>query len=302
MKKYILLTLVFLSLISLSAANRLQTQTNHEYFQLRTGDNFTYKKYAMFGTWNDSTYELTATNIGSEVIPETISYSTSTCAYFGATAPIFYQFYHYFGTPNTPTVPWAVIQIAGWGLYNSYGNFVGYLGDAVDELGNVKNPPEAVITNSPVAGEYIESFNTQKFQSCTNATVLQSNFHWKYKTIVNGTFFGIADTWRTALREFGDTGGNVYNWYFANSLDGPSAYDAGALNLSNMTVSGWRYVYHCNNCTPTPTPTTTPTLTKTPTVTNTPTVTATPNEMTPSATRTPECHYFNSIDNNICVP
>jgi hypothetical protein len=189
----------------------------------------------------------------------------------------------------------------GSALQESIGTVGGvqFIGDAINYAGAAAVPPIGYLPLTPSAGQVIET-TSNIYESCANNTVIQT-LHWKSKVVAFYANWGPhADVVRTGLREFHSQANPavpdcVYNYIFKRGV-GLVQFFYGCFQPGG-TVAG--HVYYGSTSYVT---TITPTATASPAKTLTPTPTAIEATPTPVATRTPECHYFENIDNQVCVP
>ena len=266
------IVLVLILFACSSAAQRTFTVSGNPYAPYPDGGYIVYDVYPFTGTWHDNTGELDILTRGAPGVQQTMAFSRTRCAKF-PDADLYNAYYHLAGTPNAPAQPWASLQNVDY-LYS--GKL--YIGEGVDQFGAVKIPPEAIITNAPVAGESIDSPSTTVYAGCDSGVVQSSAFHWRYRTIAHYATWGIfPDVWRTSLREYAsDNSGYVYNYAWQR---GKGIVDLwyGQLNQQTNAVTGSEYYAVASGTnTPTITPTETSTPAPTVTVTGTPDITGTP--------------------------
>lgn len=158
-------------------------------------------------------------------------------------APVFFgydlitQYYHLLEIPPTPIVMSATQ--AKMEAMTSSG--VLYIGEPINELGNMVIPPEPLITHYPIAGEVIEGYS-KVYQSYTSRdNIINPNWHWRYTTVgYFPTFGGRTDVWITSLREIVTGNDMIYNYTWKKDV-GMVDYWYGTVNEQNNTVTGWLY-------------------------------------------------------------
>ncbi len=198
-------------------------QTGHPYYPLQPGQSIRYLVMEIAGVWKKDTHEiwiLSRTPLPAPNTYETIYFGQRTCPTYFGQGPLFTEHYN---APNNPR------PLQEGGAVTAQG--IPYIGEAINERGQVMIPFEAKITNSPVAGETIGPVQTITYtrdRACEfpPATATQTTSYWRYMTIGHYVSWGIfSDVWRTGLHECGTVancasypGQSVYNYAFKRGV------------------------------------------------------------------------------------
>jgi hypothetical protein len=183
----------------------------HPYDPLQEGDSITYHVYKMTGIYNDTDMRI-ATVTNNYIGAVKITFVKNNYADYG-TKNLIARYYHGANTPLPSPLNFSTaVQDAKW-ITNTNQE---YIGEMVNELGNVIIPPEAKLERNPVVGNVIDKQSVVRVSPSDN-TIINANFHWKYRTIeyLPVAWGNFIDCWRTGLREYNPAGNDrVYNYLF----------------------------------------------------------------------------------------
>jgi hypothetical protein len=179
-------------------------KTSYDYFPMKIGTSIEYKCFAINGVWHSESMCLDA--YIQPTPPTDVRVTSSlmvTPAYFG-----FYQYWHVLGTPDFPPI-----------IKNGLGNgfFIKdkiYVGETMNEFGQIMIPPEPLLMYRPNEGEVISGVSD--VYQAYDMGVKINTANWRYKTIAHYDTWGVfSDCWRTALSE---NEYQVYNYVFARGI------------------------------------------------------------------------------------
>jgi hypothetical protein len=214
----------------------LEEGTGHAYNPMTPDSSILYNVSNITGTWNDTTMRLDITS-STLVSPLRISYSKLGHDSYNPAHNLFVHYFHPDSVPNEPVVLTSSLQDAKWLLANG----TSYIGELINELGNVIVPPEAKLQKTPSAGSVIEAVSVVR-KSVTDNTIVNPAFRWKYRCIEHlaNPWGKFTDCWRTGLREYivesGGAKDRVYNYLWMRDK-GLVNFWYGDLN-ANGTVTG----------------------------------------------------------------
>jgi len=202
MKKF--LFVLFFSCLLFSSAKAQDIV--HPYFPMEVGESITYIQIPITGTWHEDTMALDIDARGDTTGQIVISFSRN---------PVLDTFVNYWHLPEVPPLP----VFLSSSLQNSYGYYLYgkpgaliYVGELVNEFGQIIRPPEALLTMSPIAGE-----NFTRMSRVYTDDAITIRIHWKYQTIAHYDTWGpFVDCWRTALWEYDSN--HVYNYVFQHGV------------------------------------------------------------------------------------
>jgi hypothetical protein len=179
-------------------------KSSYDYFPMKVGSSIEYKCFAINGVYHPDTMCIDAY---IQNIPPINVRITSTIV----STPLFAGFYQYWHSPETPDSPPLLKNGLGNGF--SYKDKI-YVGESMNELGQIMIPPEPLLVYRPVAGEEIVgSSNLYKAYDWGEKIGVGN---WRYKTIAHyDTWGAFNDVWRTALSE---NDYYVYNYVFAKGI------------------------------------------------------------------------------------
>lgn len=179
--------------------------SSYPYFPMKIGTSINYKCFTITGTYNPVTMCISA--IINQSIPPLIHRITSTLI----STPSFSGHYQYWHSVETPDEP----PIIEHGLGNGFSvKDKIYVGEAMNEAGQIMIPPEPILMYRPVAGEEITGTSVVYQKYDWGAPI--GNLNWKYKTIAHYDMWGVfSDVWHTALDE---KNGSVYNYIFKKDV------------------------------------------------------------------------------------
>jgi hypothetical protein len=166
--------------------------------------------------WHDPTFSL-AVMSRAYVKNLRITWSPTTAPLYFGDLPLIQGYWHSTNVPDEPIIPINTLTDGIGEIEQDY-----YIGEAINELGNVTVPPLAKITCVPFAGQTIEK-TTTVYQN-RNIKTIMGTFRWKYKTVNHYDNWGVfPDVWRTGLREYRSDNGSgvldsVYNYAFMRGV------------------------------------------------------------------------------------
>jgi hypothetical protein len=204
------------------------------YYEQAAGTGIVYEVREITSKWNAETQELAIVTRGPVINQQTLNYSRNYCEALGEMRVSTYQI-----GVNPPLVvdlsqslQDAAFKIGG----------VSYIGEGVNQFGNVINPGEAKITASPIAGEVING-SSVVMADCKSKTVIDYAYAWKYRTVAHyDNWRGHSDVWHTGLVE---TKGPLatYNYTFSKGV-GMVAFWYGNKWNADGSVNGLEYFSH----------------------------------------------------------
>lgn len=231
------------ALTAVAITTSAYAQTGHPYNPMNQGQTITYARYNILGTWDDASMKLSVTH-RRYIDTVTVKITKKTCPQYFGQGPLF----------STDFPDGNSLQDGG----TQSSNGITYIGEAINQFGNVHFPFIAKIAFNPVAGQVIEAQSLVR-TSCANSTPINGGqlFHWKYRTIEHlPTWGAFTDSWRTGLREYGfpNSGpSQVYNyvfqrgkgqvdlWHGALQPDGRTVGSAATFNMPVNQHNAWEY-------------------------------------------------------------
>jgi hypothetical protein len=190
----------------------LNCGTGHLYNPMTPDTCITYQVFNMTGTWNDLTSRLDIVS-STPTTQVKITYSKNGADTYNPAHNLFVHYFHALNEPGSPVNYASALQDTKWLTPNGYS----YIGELINELGNVIVPPEAKIQKNLVGGTVIEAKSVVR-KSVTDNTIINPSFRWKYRCIEHmaAPWGDFIDCWRTGLREYiTESGGpkdRVYNY------------------------------------------------------------------------------------------
>jgi hypothetical protein len=181
---------------------------------MNNGTSIQYAVYSIHGQWHPNVMQLDVTARSNVLAYNTLSFSSSSCAAFFGQGPLYRATYNASGS----------LQDGGWVV-----NGKAYIGEAINEIGNVQIPFIGKLTKSPIAGEQLSTTSTI-YQSCQQSSPVIENLPWTYQTISHYATWGtFTDVWRTGLLEKNSQATNAqgqalngqdraYNYVFQNGV------------------------------------------------------------------------------------
>ena len=174
---------------------------------MNPGQTTYYAMYKITGEWDPNTMQLSVkTRTFLPGMPHKYVIQPAKCPSKFGNGPLFAT--HQYGSRGE----YGKSLIDGGGVSSRN---IRYIGEVVNNVGQVHSPFIAKIAFNPYAGQTIEE-NSVVFESCDGDFV--HNHRWRYRTISHiNTWGAFQDVWRTGLQEFNSDRGLkdlVYNYVY----------------------------------------------------------------------------------------
>ncbi|MFN9727404.1 hypothetical protein [Acidovorax sp.] len=215
----------FVIMLSALLPSLTSAQTGNPYYPMNSGSTIVYQGYDIEGQWDENTMQLTVTRRTPWNRLVSINYSQTTCPLYFGSGTLFVADHMDGGASSGLLMDGGAVSSNG----------ITYMGEAVNQHGQVHVPFIPKLAFNPIAGQEIHAVSSVT-RSCTDTTHML-NLPWRYKTIGNYRSWGpFQDVWRTGLHEYG-TEQFVYNYVFARNK-GMVNYWYGQLMPNGSIVNG----------------------------------------------------------------